>query len=291
MPRSEPQRERLPNFLVIGAMKAGTTSLYQYLRVHPQVFMASTKEVNFFNPLRNWRRGVGWYASNFEGVGDDVVAVGEASTSYTKYPWIRGVPERIRSVLGDVKLIYLIRDPIERMRSHYLHNLVTGQERRPIERAFSEQPMYLNISRYSMQLTRYLECFPRERLMIVDSRDLRFDRSQTLGRIYDFIGVESSWVPPTIGREYLRSDGRLMKPSAVRASRRVPQLHSIGAYAPDFLKRAKASVASRLPTKSLDGARGEISEDLAARLRDDLRQDVAELRWLMGSDFDGWGMA
>src|SRR5215211_9390855 len=114
---SSSSRSRLPNFLVIGAMKAGTTSLYHYLRHHPQVFMPEIKELNFFNPLRNWRRGVEWYEEQFEGIPDSVVAIGEASTSYTKFPWIREVPARITSVLGEIRLIYVVRDPIERMQS------------------------------------------------------------------------------------------------------------------------------------------------------------------------------
>ena len=99
--RGQPSTPRLPNFLVIGAMKAGTTSLYHYLRDHPQVFMPDTKEVNFFNPLRNWRHGVSWYEEQFRAAPAEALAVGEASTSYTKYPWVKDVPERITSVLGD----------------------------------------------------------------------------------------------------------------------------------------------------------------------------------------------
>src|SRR6266568_6603804 len=93
---------RLPNFFVIGAMKAGTTSLYEYLFAHPNVFLPTeTKEPAFF--ARNWRRGEGWYRSLFAGAGD-AVAVGEASTSYTKYPTITTVPDRMASVVPEARL-------------------------------------------------------------------------------------------------------------------------------------------------------------------------------------------
>jgi hypothetical protein len=76
-------------------MKSGTTSLYHYLRHHPQIFMPDTKEVNFFNPLRHWDRGVDWYTQQFAEAPDDTLVIGEASTSYTKFPWIRDVPARM----------------------------------------------------------------------------------------------------------------------------------------------------------------------------------------------------
>ena len=93
----------LPNFLIIGAMKAGTTSLYQYLGSHPQVFMAQPKELHFFS----YRAGedTAWYAEHFAGAGA-AIAVGEASASYTTYPDAEEVPGRIAAI-PDVRLIYL----------------------------------------------------------------------------------------------------------------------------------------------------------------------------------------
>lgn len=282
---------RFPNFLVIGAMKAGTTSLYHYMRDHPQVFMPETKEVNFFNPHRNWRRGVEWYQGQFHGVSDDAVAVGEASTSYTKFPWIDGVPERIRSVLGEVRLIYVVRQPVERMRSQYLHHLATGQERRPIEEAFREEPMYLNISLYALQIERYLPHFPRKRLLVLDSRDLRDRRATTLRRVFEFLGVDAGWVPATIDREFLRSADRRMNPRSLQKVRRIPNVRTVSTYVPVPLKRLKHRLSERLPTQELDVDRADISEDLRRRLRESLSEDVARLRTYMDDGFDGWGIA
>ena len=283
---------RLPNFLVIGAMKAGTTSLYHYLRSHPQVFMPETKEVNFFNPMRNWRRGVEWYEAQFAGVGDDVTAVGEASTSYTKFPWVQGVPQRIVSTLGaNVRLIYVVRDPIERMRSQYLHNLTTGQETRSIEDAFSSEPMYLNISRYAMQLEQYDPCFGRDRLMIVDSRELRNDRAKTVQRIFDFIGVDSGWVPPAIDQEFLRSEGRRLKSPVLRAVRRIPRVRTMAVYVPDSIKRSKRQLTGRLGSgEEVQTGRAGISDELRARLVEILTEDVGRFRGYVGAGFDGWGI-
>ncbi len=281
---------RLPTFLVIGAMKTGTTSLYNYLRHHPQVFMPNTKEVNFFNPMRNWRRGVEWYAQQFRDADSGVEAMGEASTSYAKFPWVKDVPSRVASVLGDVRLIYVIRDPIERMRSHYLHNLGTGQEWRPIEEAFLKEPMYANISRYALQIEQYLPYFPRDRLLVIESEDLRRDRLATLRSVFEFLAVDRDWVPPTLDQEFYRSVDRQRSPSLRRSIRRIPHVRRMAMYVPGPLKRLKHKLTDDLPTDHLDVSRGDVSDDLCRRLQDVLREDVVRLRSYLGEGFHGWGI-
>lgn len=280
----------MPTFLVIGAMKAGTTSLYHYLRDHPQVFMPETKEVNFFNPLRNWRRGLGWYEEQFADAPPEATAIGEASTSYTKFPWVEGVPERIAGVLGDVRLIYVVRHPIERMRSQYLHQVATGQEWRPIEEAFTREPMYLHISRYAFQLDRYAPLVPPERILVVDARALRADREATVRRVYQFIGVDPSWVPPSLGQEFLVSEGRQMKPASLRAIRRIPKIRTASTYVPQPLKTLKHRLTRELATRELDVGRAAIPDEVERELRRTLRDDVAALRPRLGPNFDGWGI-
>lgn len=281
---------RLPTFLVIGAMKAGTTSLYHYLRDHPQVFMPEIKEVNFFNPRRNWHRGLTWYEEQFRSAPPGTVAVGEASTSYTKYPWIAGVPERIASALGDVRLIYVVRHPIERMRSQYLHHVATGQEWRPIGDAFRDEPMYRNISRYAFQLGRYEPFVAPQRILVIDARDLREDRVATLRRTYAFLEVDPSHVPGSIDREYLTSAGRQMKPRPLRAIRRIPKIRTVASYVPEPVKALKHRVTRGLRTEELSVERGDLPPGLEAELRASFRDDVARMRRWLGRDFDGWGI-
>ena len=127
----------LPNFVVIGAMKAGTVSLRHYLDEHPDVFLGrggTFGEPNFFTAEYNWPRGRGWYESLFDGA-DQAAAIGECSPSYTMAPAFGGVPERMAQVVPDARLIYLVRDPIARMRSMYMHQVSAGRERRRAEAA------------------------------------------------------------------------------------------------------------------------------------------------------------
>ncbi len=272
---------RLPNFFVIGAMKAGTTSLYEYLFAHPNVFLPTeTKEPAFF--ARNWRRGEGWYRSLFAGAGD-AVAVGEASTSYTKYPTITTVPDRMASVVPEARLIYVVRHPIERMQSHWAWLVVHGTERRPIDEALLEEPAYAAVSSYAMQIERFLPHYGLDRLLLIRSEDLRSEREATLQRVFEFLGVDPVFRVPDVHQEFNRSAGRRSGGAFVRAARRIPLAGRVSAAAPEALKRALIREASA-PDTTL---RPETERELAERLADDVRR----LREFMGPDFDGWGIA
>ena len=120
----------LPTFIVIGAMKCGTNSLHRYLKLHPQICMSSTKEPNYFVEEKNYAEGIDWYQSLFK---DSTKALGECSTNYSKRPFFQGVAQRIQAVLPDVKLIYLLRDPVERIISHYRHNFAEGSTHQSFE--------------------------------------------------------------------------------------------------------------------------------------------------------------
>jgi hypothetical protein len=237
---TSPARGRLPDFIVIGAMKAGTTSLYHYLAAHPEVAMASVKELDFFVESANWRRGPDWYARQFEHTGD-AIAVGEASTAYSKHPVVAGVPERIASLVPDTKLIYVLRDPIDRIRSHYRHRVAIGAERAPLPEAVLADPIYVVCSRYSTQIERYLDVFPRDQLLLLTAERLRTDRAATMRRVFGFLGVDTDIVPATLGTEYYRIDGRARYPPFVARLR-----HALKARVP-AAKRAKELVDSTLP--------------------------------------------
>lgn len=286
--------ERLPSFLVIGAMKAGTTSLFHYLRRHPQVYMSPLKELDFFAEEGNWGRGLDWYRRQFARAPADALAVGEASTAYTKHPHQRGVPERIASVLPNVRLIYVVRDPIERIRSQYEHRVAVGAETLPIERAVFSNPIYLDCSRYAMQLERYDALFPRERILVITSEALRGRRLDTMRTVFGFLGVDEGVVPENLATEFYRTSERATwSPAMWRFRRRLRRLIPAA-------KRAKELVDTRLPklASRLRGAAEppatpapSIPDELRSALAAELAPDVRRLSAYLPSDFDGWGYA
>lgn len=278
----------LPNFLVVGAMKAGTTSLHHYLQDHPDIHLpdryenAGTKEFNFFTEAHNWNRGLAWYAAHFEDAGS-AVAIGEVSPNYAKHPEHPGVPKRIHSVMPDARLVYLVRQPIERTVSHYLHAVGKGREGRSIDLALAEEPAYVDQSCYWMQIEQYLRWFPSERVLVVLTEDLRDHRSRTLRRILDFLEVDSGWEAPRINHLAHRTADK----RAPRALARNGTAQAVLARMPDPLQRA----ALRATTKPLSSVPTEISPAMRRSLEARLRPDVARLSEFAGRDLDLWGLS
>lgn len=245
----------LPTFIVVGAMKAGTTSLHAYLGSHPEVFTSANKELDFFVTEFNWSRGLEWYRLQFEGSGSHL-AVGESSPNYSKAPHFGGVPPRIAEVLPNVRLVYIVRHPIERIRSHVLHNRRHHGETRSLDE-ITRDPHYVACSSYSMQLDLYLEHFDMEQILVVTAESLRDARANTVARVLAHIGVDSSLVPPNLHE----------------------QLHRT----PAPPQRRWRGLRSRRPPADV-----WLSETAREELHERLREDVSGLRRFLGSDFDGW---
>ncbi|MFQ5516517.1 MAG: sulfotransferase domain-containing protein [Acidimicrobiia bacterium] len=260
-----------PDFLVIGAMKAGTTSLWQYLRSHASVFMPDSKEIHFFS--RHWDEGLDWYHAQFDAAGAGQT-VGEASTTYSMFPRYEGVAARIGEVLPQVKLIYVLRHPMERIRSHWRDDTAKGLERRPIDRAVLENPNYVDFTRYAMQIEQYMGHFDRHQMLIVGSDDLRNDRRRVLGDVFGFLGVADR-TPPDVDREAHRTADKVVRRRWAQRLRRLPGYGAVASRAPQRLRR----LSYRLTTRTGEGMSVERSVMSArtsgwvlAELADDLHR-------------------
>lgn len=286
---------QLPNFLIIGAMKAGTTSLYHYLRAHPQVFMSAVKELDFFAHDPSGSRNVDWYRRQFAGAESDAVAIGEASTIYARYPRFPGVPDRIAALLPEARLIYVVRDPIERIRSHYQHQVAVGAERAPLERAVFDNPIYVDCSRYAMQIEQYLQCFSREQLLLITAEDLRTQRLPTVRRVYEFLGVDVDYVPPNLDREFYRTGERVTYPQLVwRIRRNLKRRFPMSKRAKELVDAPFAHLLERLPLRKNGheaAAAPLVPREVRNRLVRLLEDDARRLRSYLGAGFEGWGTA
>ncbi len=183
----------MPNLIVIGAQKCGTTSLHYYLGLHPEIFMAGEKELNYFVEEFNWGKGIDWYRSHFR---ESAGILGESSPAYSHDPEYQGVPERMHATIPEAKLIYILRDPIERILSHYMHSWASGKEDRPLAEALEdvESSPYVSRSMYYRQLEQYLPYFPDSRILIITAEALLHrDRGKTLEKVFSFLNVDSSF--------------------------------------------------------------------------------------------------
>lgn len=276
----------LPNFLVIGAMKAGTTSLHKYLDSHPQVFMSRTKELNFFVENMEWTQGWGWYEQQFAGA-DGRDAVGESSPSYSEYPMRQGVVARIAAALPNVRLIYLLRNPVERARSEHLHRSLRGFERQSLERAVFANPRYLTKSMYAFQLEQYLEYFSLEQVLLITSEQLMDKREETLRLVFRFLGVDPNWTPSEIDKEFHKTAEMRIRRSFGERIRHIPGYETLATLAPLPAKKLNY----RLTTRGFRPSRSEMTGPLRGQLEEILRSDVRRLRQYIGPHFDGWGIA
>jgi hypothetical protein len=174
---------RGPDFVIVGAMKAGTTSLFRWLEDHPGVGTARDKEPRFFSDEAAWSRGWDWYLSLFERPAKEAL-VGEASVEYTDPDLARIAAGRMVEKLPEVRIVYLVRHPLERMASHYRHQVQRGRETRPYETAVRD-PAYAGRSRYFTCLEPYLDRF--ERVLVVRTEDLEEGGWR---RVQEFLGLE-----------------------------------------------------------------------------------------------------
>jgi hypothetical protein len=200
----------LPNFIIAGASKSGTTSLWEYLKSHPQVCMASIKETNFFTreaPSGRFDKGLAWYENLFKACAE-AKGIGEATPGYM----IKiDAPGLIAQTLPDVQLIFLLRDPVDRLYSQYWFHRQQGQQLPNFDEMVKvgangqrSQALswYLFSSSYHLHLERYLEYFPKEQITVFLYDDLQQDPPVFMQQVCRVIGVDPSIDLPNISRAY-----------------------------------------------------------------------------------------
>ncbi len=271
----------LPNLIVIGAQKCGTSVLHYYLSLHPEVSMSKPKELNFFIEERNWPRGTDWYKTQFDA---DARVRGEASPNYTAFPQHEGVPERMASVVPDAKLIYMVRDPLERIAAHWVHNYAKRREKGTLaETLVHPNTSYVTRSKYAMQLERFLEHYPKEQVLVFQQSELRHQRMETLRRIFEFIGVDPDFNHPRFEQERHQTSGK------TRATRLAVRLEKMGRGRRGklFPSNFWLVLDDRLPLRRAI-KRPDVKAALPQETLEELRADGERLRELTGRDFSNW---
>jgi hypothetical protein len=274
----------LPNFVVIGAMKAGTVSLGHYLDEHPNVFVGRGgrfNEPNYFIAEQNWPRGRGWYESLFDRAGG-AAAIGECSPSYTWAHVYRGVPERMAQVLPEARLVYVVRDPVARMQSMYMHQVSAGRERRRAEVALLDD-RYLGPSRYGFQLAAFLDHFDRSQVLVIASEELRDRPCEALSAVFSHLAVD----PAAVDLDERRQDHRSIdKP--------VPRLHDLEwlprrqvKLHPRWRPDQRTGLARLVTTRRARVEDSAISQELRERLAGRLAPDLRRLEDLLGYEIPG----
>jgi hypothetical protein len=289
-----------PNFLIIGAPKAGTTSIYHFLSKHPQVYMPELKEPRFFalegktidadDPVnKGCITTIEDYKALFSKVGNQI-AIGEASPMYFAN---EDAPEKIKKYLGSPKIIALVRNPIERTYSHYLFALQQGYEPADctlteavtndsiVYKGFTRVRPYVKDSLYFENLSRFMKYHSPENLLVINFDDFIKDANKVIANLCVFLGID----PPDseIPKEQFAKSG---KPKNVFLHRLVNKSRiplNLGKLIP---KSFKESLKAKVNDSNL--VKPKITAEEKQLLRDIFKKDVEQLSKLLNKDFEYW---
>jgi hypothetical protein len=284
-----------PEAFLIGAQKAGTTTLAELLDQHPRITVSDPKEPDFFT--RNWDRGLGWYRTVFRGPEDTVYL--DASPSYSAGPLAAdpehvarqhanpraAAPERIRTINPNARFIYLLRDPVARTYSSYWHRVRAGEERRSFREAITNDPFYLQTSDYHGQLLRYLRYFPLGAFLLLLFEELRDDPVGVARRCFEFLSVQPEGYSVVLDAP--RNPTYLYSNAGLVLTRLFPSWQTGKAttrLAKRILPRRVQSLARRVLTKETP----PMADDDRAYLVAYFREPNQRLRELTGISLDRW---
>jgi len=263
-----------PNFFVIGAYKSATTSLCDLIAQHPDVFFSVPKEPQFFSYPHKYKLGYEWYESLFAKA-DGFKAVGEGSTSYSMTGTYPHTPRRIHEYAPDARIIYIVREPLARLESAFIHSRSLGWKM-PAEfgAALRERPEFIDSAKYWSQVQAYKQFFPDSRILVLFFEDFSSDEAGVTRRCFEFLGLnpDARLRDPATARNVWqgkREDGAIL-----HTLRHVPLYDRIRDAIPFALRRRVKKLFTReivarpqWDSVTLSWVRAEISADIAQFLR------------------------
>ncbi|SFR58652.1 Sulfotransferase domain-containing protein [Marinobacter daqiaonensis] len=275
-----------PNFFIIGAARSGTTSLYLYLEQHPDIYFSDVKELNFFSNPRFWSKGVKWYESRFRPK-KHVSRIGEASTSYTRAPFFKDVPKEISNYAPDSKLIYIVRNPIDRFISHYLHRVQLGQETRGISEIIPnlENEPFAWQGRYHYQLEQFLNFFKDDQVCVISMENLKQSPEDLMKKVFQFLEIDDQFSVKKSGTVFNANQNTTRKSKLGLALLSIYRRNLRQRALPYRLKRMIESTAEIGSTKI---EKPILSNEEYEALRDFYEQDSAKLHEKFGISTQHW---
>jgi hypothetical protein len=269
---------RLADFAIIGAMKCGTSTLHEQLALRSGFFMSRPKEPDFFSDEPIFARGVEWYASLFAGAAPGQLC-GESSTHYTKLPEFPAAAQRMHALLPKAKLVYVMREPVERLVSQYLHEWSTREVEGSLEEALAGHERFVAYSCYARQLTPWREHFGADAILPVFFERMVAFPDEELARVCRFLGDPSP--EPIVWRHELGPQNvtsERLRASPLRdALLRVPAVRWLKDRVPRRLREGVKDLWRA-------GARPELRPELRARIEAELDRDLARLGEWLGAE-------
>lgn len=286
----------IPNFFIVGTPKAGTTSLYEYLQEHPQIYMSPIKETNFFSYNEIKSQGLFYneehvasieaYLQQFSGAVNEI-AIGEASVSYLFYP---SVPQKIKYFNSEAKIIVVLRNPIDRGFSHYLMDKRLGFVSESYQKIVDKQVVgkkgllyyqqYVELGLYYKQLKRYYDVFDASNILVLYYEDIVNNINGVVNNLYQFLEVDVTFEPDTNKQHntFLAPKGAFIR--KLYAQKKVRSLLK-NIFGEAMREKVKSFFFSKERKPVLDPA-------LKNQLIDLYKEDVHQLSVLLNKRFDHW---
>ncbi len=283
--------DRLPDFLIIGAAKSGTTTLWEYLNRHPQIFMSALKEPEFFSSSQVYDRGIDWYKALFCDAGENQIC-GEASTTYSRWPHTLDSPQLIQQLGLTPQFIYIMRHPVDRAFSHYAHHMRLDISM-TFEEALDKDSIYVDCSLYLRQIERYLRFFPKESFLFLDFDELRNEPAEALGAIQRHLSVEERDLSPQ-GESIVANPGgsdHFIRERTTQRLRKIPGVSLLADALPRSWRDAGYGLIKRTGFgKKLDqdGRVSPMKPETRAQLLELFEEPNQELERFLGCTLPKW---
>jgi len=274
----------LPDFIVIGAMRAGTTTMYRCLADHPEIGLSAEKETDYFLEHKYQQCSRHWYHQQFC---PGFKIYGEVSPNYSKARDFPGVPPRIIAAIPRCKFIYIVRDPIERFVSQYNHTYFSGKVLPEPDKLFGHHEWHhiLDASLYFRQLSEYLNITSLESILVIEFETFIQRPQLTLKEVEKFLGVSDHVWTEATGMENSSQDLAKIPPWLLRM-RTDPILVTIRRRLPKGIVRLIRRRVAAMPRRQVPPFSQQLREIIAAGVRD----DVNKLRELTGLRLRSWSV-
>jgi|TARA_B110000908_G_scaffold172548_1_gene240681 hypothetical protein len=278
------------NLFIIGAMKSGTTSLHEYLNDHPQISMSTEKEPGYFVDELRKDRDEEWYQGLFQ-ERENIRYFGEASTHYAKYPLYKGVANRIYQYNPEAKLIYIMRNPFNRIVSHYWHAVRTahsGGEAASISSAIKSHRDYQDFSNYPLQLQQYYQFFQPKNIYVVTFEQLTKDTESVTREIFKWLDLHTDVKLSSIDKTFNAQPERIVGRAGLGILNKIQYSKVWGAISP-FIPKGIKNTANNAAYITIDKEKqNQQIHKLKQEMEDTFINQVRELKLLTGRDFQEW---
>jgi hypothetical protein len=287
---------KINNFaLIIGSMKSGTTSIFNYLSQHPQIAGSRRKEPNFFSDDENWNKGFEWYLQEWQDWNPQKHKIAlEATINYTKYPVYPNAAERIYQLTdrANFKFIYVMRNPIERIESQYTYELGTpnkdkritflSKKDKSIEIEIDEE--ILETSKYAKQLDEYYKLFPKDTILIINFDDFKNNTRSVLKKICQFFDVNENYEFKNIEIIHNPTANRIINDPIWHFFRKIKPLRKVvNKIIPEPQKKSLHGLLGTKVKKNF-----QLTQKQKDFILEELKEDLLQLKYKYNFDLSHW---